>query len=453
MVAHATNTTAPTVGVTLSASELSAVIPRASGNRPTVWRTALAARDGDAASWPSLTDAFRALAREVGGQPGSLHVALLAPLSELRVVEVPPLPEPELHQLLVRNAGKYFVSAIGPQVIGVSRVSGGPCLAAASSAMLLHAVHAAARDAGWRVDAIVPAECAWGAAVQSFVERGATSAQLIVAHDAQYTLLQVERARISGVRRLRRTTADQARLADACHAQGVPVFLVGHAASRDTMEAALQARGVPSRVPGTLAPELLAAPEALAAAYVSAALPPALRTEGERLQHAHAARRLAVRLAGVAALLLLSAAALQLWGVQRELAGVRAERDAIRPQLSATLVGRTTVETAFQQLTTLAAAERAAPRWSAVIAGISEQLPMESYLTGFRGRADTVGVDGLARAAARVFDAMERVPLLTDVRASAPVRRETTAEGDALERFQLSALRRPMPADSARRPD
>ncbi len=126
--------------------------------------------------------------------------------------------------------------------------------------------------------------------------------------------------------------------------------------------------------------------------------------------------------------------------MRRELAAVRAEREAIRPQLSTTLVGRTTVETAFRQVAALTAEQHDAPLWSSVLADLSRQLPPESYLTGFRGRADTVGIDGLAESAARVFDAVERIPRLQDVRATSPVRRESTPEGVALERFQLSAL-------------
>jgi Tfp pilus assembly protein PilN len=155
-----------------------------------------------------------------------------------------------------------------------------------------------------------------------------------------------------------------------------------------------------------------------------------------------------MRIAVAAGLLLMLAGALQLWDVRRELAAVRAERDALRPQLSVTLVGRTTVETAFRQLAVLGQAGRDAPQWSVVIGGISEELPFESYLTGFRGRADTVGIDGLALSAARVFDAIEAVPQLSSVRASAPVRRETSAEGEALERFQLTALLKRTSPDS-----
>jgi hypothetical protein len=125
--------------------------------------------------------------------------------------------------------------------------------------------------------------------------------------------------------------------------------------------------------------------------------------------------------------------------VRRELRIVQAQRAALRPQLATTLVGRTTVETAYQQLAVLATAERTAPQWSAVLEGITERLPLDAYLTGFRGHGDSVAVDGFATSAARVFNALDRVRGLSQARASAPVRLETPSDGPPVERFTISA--------------
>jgi hypothetical protein len=175
-------------------------------------------------------------------------------------------------------------------------------------------------------------------------------------------------------------------------------------------------------------------------------------TDVERARHAEWIRQLTRRLAAAVVALLVLAGAAEFLGVKRELARVQAQRDALRPQLATTLFGRTTVETAYQQLAVLADAERTAPHWSTVIAGITERLPLEAYLTGFRGNGDSVAVDGLAARAARVFEALDRVGSLSDVRATAPVRLETPIDGPPLERFTISAYvgKRPTGAASGR---
>jgi hypothetical protein len=106
----------------------------------------LAPLNGDGAGWPGLADALRALARDAGIQGGRLTIALMPPLAEARGIDVPPLAEGELQQLLSRAAGKYFVAARGAQVVGALRpsrpVAGTPStVAAAAPARLVNAIH------------------------------------------------------------------------------------------------------------------------------------------------------------------------------------------------------------------------------------------------------------------------------------------------------------------------
>jgi hypothetical protein len=157
-------------------------------------------------------------------------------------------------------------------------------------------------------------------------------------------------------------------------------------------------------------------------------------------------RAFVTRLGVAAALLVVTSLVLEWWGLQRELESVRSERAALASQISSTLVGRTTVENAFRQLAALGNEERSAPHWSGVLAGLSERLPADAFFTGFRGRGDSVSVDGLAAHAARVFDAIEKVPGLTGVRAAGPVRIETPDDGPPLERFAIAAQLAPPPA-------
>jgi Tfp pilus assembly protein PilN len=137
--------------------------------------------------------------------------------------------------------------------------------------------------------------------------------------------------------------------------------------------------------------------------------------------------------------LLLLAAGIELWGVKRQLAQVRAERERLRPEIASTLLGRSTVDATYRELTSLNAIERAAPHWSSVLVTLSESVPEDAFLTAIRAREDSLIIDGMAPHAKKVFDAMQGTSGLLDVKASAPVRRETQDDGVSLEHFAIAA--------------
>jgi hypothetical protein len=441
MVAIRPASRGPRVGVALTPTTLCAAVARPGDSRARAWRASIAPLNGDGTGWVALTDALRALARETGGT-GRLCIALMPPLAEARGVELPPVGEREAQQLLSRGASRYFTAARGPQVVGTVRTRGNAggrtVVAAAASARLLSAIHDAAQSAGWEIDSIVPAEAAWAAAGAAWGRKGATT-QVLVAHGDRTDLLRVVGASLTDVRRFRAGAAEAGLIADAAASASGTVTAVGSASARRELAQALAARGVTVESPPVTATELADEPDFLAATFATGDAEPRLVTEAERTARGMWIRQLTVRLAIGAAVVALAAGVLELWGVKRELRAVQAERATLRPQLATTLVGRTTVETAYQQLTVLSRAQRTAPEWSAVIAGVSERLPLESYLTGFRGNGDSVVVDGLASRATRVFDALERVKELAEVRATAPVRLETPSDGPPMERFTISA--------------
>ena len=138
------------------------------------------------------------------------------------------------------------------------------------------------------------------------------------------------------------------------------------------------------------------------------------------------------------AALLLASAALERWGVERELRAVSAERALLKPKLGSTLVGRSSVETAYRRLADLQLADRRAPQWSRVIATLARDLPEGAYMTTVRGRGDSLVVDGLAERAAGVFESLERSTAFAGARSAAPVRREVQEGGEALEHYTIA---------------
>jgi hypothetical protein len=447
------------VGVALSATELCASDGRLRGDRIGAhgFRMPLDAMNGDTnggvATWPSLTTALRELGAALGVAGGTLDVALSPPLAEVRVIELPPLGEAELQRLLARNAGRYFVAARGAQVVGTSvparrkRGAPVPVVAAAAPLRLIVAIREAARDAGWTVEIVAPAETAWaGAATVIWPALARRDGHVLVTHDERTDLLQLENGRLAGVRRFRAGAADAAAVAEAL----IPpagaaqprssVVAFGRTAPRDELARALSALGVAVTPPPAEWAERAASPERIAALHAGAEDGPVLRTVADQETRREHARRATMIVVATAAALFVLAAGIELWGVKRQLADVQAQRAALKPQLATTLVGRMSVDGAWSRLSELTAAERDAPRWSVVLARLSEHLVSDAYLTGFRGRGDSVVIDGLADRAALVFNAIERTPGLSGVRAAAPVRREAPADGgDPMERFTLAA--------------
>jgi hypothetical protein len=164
-----------------------------------------------------------------------------------------------------------------------------------------------------------------------------------------------------------------------------------------------------------------------------------LRSEDSVATQRARTRKTTIITFATAAALVVGAALIEFWGVHHQLDLVRGQRAQLRPALSSTLIGRTTVEATYRHLETLNGIERSTPQWAAVITTLTKAIPSDAYLTAIRSRGDSLIVDGLAEHAARVFDALEKAPGLRDVKAAAAVRRELQDDGTALDHFTIAA--------------
>jgi Tfp pilus assembly protein PilN len=438
------------VTIAISSTELTVADARLRANDG-VWRVPLEP-PSETNGWSSLAAAFAELARALGGsgaagaENGTLVVALLPPLTEVRRLDLPPLRVDELQRTLARDASRYFVQARGPQVVGVSlpakrpRRAPVPVVASAAPARLIAAIRAAAQQAGWDVDTIAPAETAWTAAAFAlWPVLAKQGGHALVAHDDRTDLLRLEGGRLAGVRRFRAGGSDSAMVADSIGAgPSARLGILGAPGPARELAASLAAFGI-SAVRAGDTTSASDRPDALAARFAGGGAGPVLRGEDSVAAERASARKAAWMVAAAAVALFILSAGIELWGVRHQLADVRAEREALRPQLATTMVGRTTVDATYRHLVTLNQIEAASPRWSSVIATLSQSVPEEAYLTAIRARQDSVIVDGLAGHAARVFDAIERTRGFIDVKSAAPVRRELQEDGPALEHFTIAA--------------
>lgn len=447
-------------GVALSLTELVAADVRLSGGA--AWRIPLDPPDPNGAGWPSLATALRQLAEKLGALDGRIVVALMPPLTEVRRLDLPPLKREQVLQLLARNANRYFVGARETQVVGTSipkrasKVGPVPVLGAAASARLVKTIAAAANDAGWIVDGVVPAEVGWSAAAAAIwpsLAKGVS--HLLVHHDDRTDLLRLENGALAGVRRFRVGSLDTQLIVDAlsdARSNGTAprVGSLGSAAPRQELVRALPREAAIVNVPGSEWTSAAADPMVAAATFVRADDALTLLTEDAAEVRARAGRRLTTMVFAASVVLLLGAALVELWGVKRELAAVQAERARIRPQLQSTLSGRTTFEASNRKLASLFEAQRETPYLSGVIASVTDALPAGAHLLSFRARRDTLILDGLAKNSGEAFAALEAIPGLVNVKSVGGVQRQLQDDGTALEHFTVQArMLLPVPPSSS----
>jgi hypothetical protein len=399
------------------------------------------------ASWPALERAFGDVKAYFGAT--RLSVSLLPPLAEVRAVDLPPLRDDDAERVLARGASRYFVGARQPQLVGVVRAGRarrpGPMVAAATPTRLIAAIRAAAQAAGLSIDAIGPAESAWAAAaLAASPGKNAGACFALVCHPDRTDLLRLDGGRLAAVRRFRAAAVDAESIGEAVRDESpahAPIVMLGSRVDRGVLQSELAAAGITARTFGDVRVDddltLLAAQHAAPAAG------PRFRTEDLRAEsRAQAWRATAIALAA-AVVLVVAGAEVRLWGLHRQLRGLQQQRAQLAPRLQATLVGRTSVEAVYRSVAALNAVERGSPAWGSTIGVLSAAVPDSAYLTAFRTRGDSLIVEGLADEASDVFNAMERIPTLANVRAGAPVRREVQSDTTPMERFTIVALRVP----------
>lgn len=441
-------------GVAISPTEVCAADIRLRGAADRAWRASIDAPPGDGGAWTSLANALGDLAKAIGVSEGTLAVTLMPPLTEVRRLELPPLRDDELQRFLLRNASRYFVTARTPQVVGATpasrRARNAPMqmMTTSASARLVNAIRVAARQAGWNVVSVAPAESAWTAAAlalwPTFAKSGGAA---LIAHDDRTDVLQIESGKLVGVRRFRAGAADAKFIAEAL-GPSLKVGIAGSSAMRRDLADALKRENVGVLTPVGEFASIGDRADLLAAHFAGREVGPTLRGEEVVAAERAQSRRATWMVAGAAAALFVLAAGVELWGIHRQLGVTREARESLRPQLATTLVGRTTVDATARHLTALNAVDRTAPQWTSVIATLSAGITDDAYLTAVHARGDSLIIDGLAQHASRVFDALQQMKMLTDVKAAAPVRREQQEDGTTLDHFTIAA-RIATPARSA----
>ena len=415
-------------GVALSSTDMVAVRALSARSAPPVhWRTSLPPITGS--TWPGLRDAVRRLVAEVSPDARDaaprLRIALLAPLVEVRTVTIPPVADDDARRLLARAASRHFLDVRDPVVVGVAPAVAHEAatgtriatrIAAAVPLRLLRAVHDAVREAGAEVEVVVPAITAW-----CLTNTGTVAWQV---PQAEWLELVVASAGTPASMRRFRLTGDEAAISEAIGALPTQVMT-------DPAEAAAAALAAhaPSEASGGRPPSW----------------PMALSLTPEAGAPSAGTTSRTTMLVAAAGALALGAIGLQEADVRRELAAVRAERERLAPLMG----GRGPADATRE----LAQALSALPdtRWAAALVRITAALPDDAHLTRVQARGDTLMLVGVATRASSAFAALASVPEFARIEATAPVRRETTADDEVVERFAFAVRLTSAPATGGAR--
>ena len=423
------------IGITIGTTALTAVARRGDAAR-VISVPLLYENDDVAAALPgALEDVRMRIESELGAVStgAAAHVVLLPPLAETRLLTLPPLRRAEAEAVVRRDAGRYFVGVPSPRIVAVRQPArsavAAPVQAAAAGAVLVEAVRAAVSAAGWRAASVTPAHAAWLAAA---TDRATPDALIAIDGDTAH-IVRIIKGTAQSLRRL--PAAATAEIVHALEemqvASGARIAVFGDAPARDAVTRALG-------VAGFTATGLNASAAEAAARYADDGAMPLvpLTMLAERRDQE---KRIALRLAVAAVVLVVAAAALELWGASRQLDAVRARRAEIRADVAPLLMLRDSIESLDAGVAQLDALARTTPRWTGALFDIAVLLPPEAYLTRLYATGDTLVIDAEGARAGTALQALRGAGSLRDARLLGAIERELADGSTSIERFRLSA--------------
>lgn len=391
-----------TVGIAISESQLTAFIPNTgSSGKSQSWDLDPLSRV--AGEWLALNTALSDLRSIVDKSYKTLTIAIMPPLVEMRVVELPKVQGADLRVLISRNAIRYFPSVREPQTVGANMIADSTpatYLAGTMSSRLLDVIIRTAVDTGWRVNTVLPAYSAWtAAAFDRWPKIKSTDEHVAVRVNAHCEVLQLDHGKLVGVRK----------------------FILDD-------------------VPPHQQAYQLDKPAESAARHVAAAreLGPEILPESEYVRRAKAKRKVINWAVAAAAAALIVFAAGVLFDARRELHEIIAQRAELRASVSQVMSAQDDIAVLTGPIAALEKVETKAPIWSDVFVDFGSNLPRDAYIVNFRARVDSMSAEGFGARGASVFEAMGGAKIIDSVRAAGPIRRSAGRDSKPLDQFTLT---------------
>lgn len=378
----------------------------------------------DDGSWPALEEALAGLRGQLGGDGDTAvdaHVALLPPLGRTKGVRLPGADRASLRRLVAAEAQRHFLRAPDDPVADAVLLDGGgdgpvPALAACASGTVAEAVLASVRQAGFDPGLVAPAAYAAAEGART-LDAGLDDGQWVLElrSEGWRQDLRLEDGRLRAVAPAPPPAAagSDASPAGAETAPGRdgPPETAGAGDDRDGAPEAGRRRLEDGDGPaGTTGPEALAAFGTLVQPEDGLVLLP----DEARAGWTRRLRARAAALAAAAVALLMVAAGLHLWGLDRELAAVERARAAISERVSRASTTRDAAESLGALLTSVRDLRPERPRWTRVVAELADALPSSAYLDELSVTDRGILLTGSARSPSALIARLEDAPLFRD---------------------------------------
>jgi Tfp pilus assembly protein PilN len=306
-----------------------------------------------------------------------------------------------------------------------------PVLAAAAHLALLERARVALEDVGWSPASLSAAQGGWLTA--SAGSKGSPPRAVIAVLGETAYLHLMDGPNPVGIRQLpaQEVGAIQEALGDGSGR----ILVLASPQSFDAMKEALAGTGWSL----SRDPQGWAGAEESAAARADGSLlelvPPSLAEERRERS-----RKRAFQFMAVAAVLILTAAAVQAWGVHRELEAVEARRAEIRPEVAPLLATRDSLNRLTAQVEAIEELEAGTPLWTRSLVELAAVLPGDTYLTALYASGDTIELEAAGAKAGEAIQALRESGLFAEVRLQGIVERELDEGETVEERFRLWAL-------------
>lgn len=401
----------------------------------------------DASKKVGMPPAFQGLKDGLEGVLGtstdgaSVHIVLLPPLADTRLVELPPMRKSEVEMVLGRDVAKHFLGANRPQVLGVrlptrthSDESGDgaaiPVLAAVSGKGFLEALRRDLREVGWDVSGFSPAHAAWIRMAADGPGGSFVAVVSVLGH--QTHLIRLSGGDPVAVRQI--ASNDLTAIVKAAGEEPGPILVLGEPSSTQGLAQALGRAGFSvTPTPGGWA----GAEEATAAQGRMAGVEMVPPTMAKAQQEKR--RRVSWVMAVGAVVLVLASLGIQLWGGYRELGSVQSQREAIRGRVAPLLVAQDSLTGLITRVESMELLAQGSPSWTRNLVELAALLPADTYLTGFFASGDTVELEASGARAGEAIQILREAGLFEEVRLQGLVERELEEGETVVERFRLWA--------------
>lgn len=438
-------TTVASIAICLDDREIAVVSRDHAGARA----AARAAWDGLPAS---LAAALDPLLAKVAATREATFV-LRRPLAHMRSVALPNMPRAAAERVLARDWSRHVIAMrTTDHTVAAIRATRGRWRATFAPTDLLDTLAEIARAQGWETFDIRAGDDVLADAMTKVAsdDRGGELIVIVCDENGPTDACHVRRgAAIAGRRFIAASNERDVAAFAQSNADGAPIALVGDASQAKALARALVAQGLRG---GALSIAMAGpgAPTAFAALAEATKHGPVLRSPSMVRLRTRQFRRATLWVSAAAAVALMAALAMEQRRLATDLDRIRQQRAELSGPVSNAVTRRATVQSSVDLVSALATREQEASRTSDVLALVTLALPSGTALTLLNVSGDTLSIEGESAHSAAVYQSLRALPLLAQVKLSAPLRQERQAGDVAVEHFAFNARITPVGAPTVR---